>query len=198
MTFVLIHADRQATLLRDDPIVPASQVPAFNEARDLLDAVTTLRGDAADAAARAAEAARAEGYAAGHAEGLAAGAASIRDELMRLVQADAVRVEAQRADLARLALEVVRRIAADLGAPETVAALADRAAAAVAPDPAPVVRVHPDALSATRARLDPRIAVEADASLAPTDCVVATPLGEVRAGLETQLAALARAWGLSA
>ena len=198
MSFVLIHADRQATLLRDDPIVPASQVPAFNEARDLLDAVSALRGDAAEAVAAATEAARAEGYAAGHVEGLAAGAASIRDELMRLVQADAVRAEAQRADLARLALEVVRRIAADLGAPETVAALADRAAASVAPDPAPVVRVHPDALSATRARLDPRIAVEADASLAPTDCVVATPLGEVRAGLETQLAALARAWGLSA
>lgn len=198
MSFVLIHADRQATLLRDDPIVPAAQVPAFNEARDLLDAVTALRGDAAEAVEAAREAARAEGYAAGHAEGLAAGAASIRDELMRLVQADAVRAEAQRGDLARLALEVVRRIAADLGAPETVAALADRAAAAVAPDPAPVVRVHPDALSATRARLDPRIAVEADAALAPTDCVVATPLGEVRAGLETQLSALARAWGLPA
>ena len=198
MSFVLIHADRQATLLRDDPIVPAAQVPAFTEARDLLDAVSALRDDSAGLAEEAAAAARVEGYAAGHAEGVAAGAAAVRDELIRLMQADAVRVEAQRADLARLALEVVRRIAADLGSAEMVAALADRAAAAVAPDPAPVVRVHADAVAATRARLDPRVTVEADASLAPTECVIATPLGEVRAGLETQLAALARAWGLPA
>ena len=31
----------------------------------------------------------------------------------------------------------------------------------------------------------------------PTDCVIATPLGEVRAGLETQLTALARTWGIA-
>nr|WP_239024667.1 FliH/SctL family protein [Sphingomonas corticis] len=118
--------------------------------------------------------------------------------MLRLVQADAVRAQEQRGDLARLALEVVRRIAADLGAADMVAAMADRAAAGVAPDLAPTVRVHPDALAATRARLGERVAVEADAALAPTDCVIATSLGEVHAGLETQLAALARAWGLPA
>lgn len=198
MSFVLIHADREATLLRDDPIVPARELPAFTAARDLLDAVAALRDEAAGATEAAKEAARAEGYAAGHAEGLAAGAAAVREELLRLVQADAVRAQEQRGDLARLALEVVRRIAADLGAADMVAAMADRAAAGVAPDPAPTVRVHPDALAATRARLGERVAVEADAALAPTDCVIATPLGEVHAGLETQLAALARAWGLPA
>ena len=197
MSFVLIRADRDTTLLRDDPIVPAAEVPAFTEAQALLDAAAAIREAADRGAADAADRARAEGFAAGHAEGLAAGATAVREELLRLVQADAVRAEAQRGDLARLALEVVRRIAADLGAPDMVAAMAARAATSVAPEPQPVVRVHPDAVAATRARLGDRATVEADPSLATTDCVLATPLGEVRAGLETQLAALARTWGIA-
>lgn len=197
MSFVLIHADAQATLLRDDPLVPATDVPAFREARDLLDAAAAIRAAATRSAEAEAQTAREEARAAGHAEGLAAGDDAIRAELLRLAEADAQRSEAQRADLARLALEVVRRIAADLGAPDMVAALAARAAAAIAPDPLPVVRVHPDAVDATRVRLGSRATVAGDAALAPTDCVIATPLGEVRAGLDTQLAALARAWGLT-
>lgn len=196
MSFVLIHADAQATLLRGDPLIPASDVPAFQEARDLLVTAARIRAAAAQVADKAAAVARGEARAAGHAEGLAAGAEAIRAELLRLVAADALRAEAQRADLGRLALEVVRRIASDLGEPNMVAALAARAALSVAPDPKPIVRVHPSALDATRARVGTRASVEGDAAMAATDCVIATPLGEVRAGLETQLAALGRAWGL--
>lgn len=196
MSYVLIHADRQATLLRDDPVVPAADLPALYDARALLDAASTIRDDAERDAAEAVAAAHAQGLAAGRAEGLAAGAAEIRAELLRLAAATRAASAAQQADLARLGLEVVRRIAADLGAPAMVAALADRAAAAIAPDPRPVVRVHPDAVAATRDRLGTRATVDADPALDPTDCVIATPLGEVRAGLETQLTALARAWGI--
>ncbi|KQT35021.1 hypothetical protein ASG29_02495 [Sphingomonas sp. Leaf412] len=198
MSYVLIHADRQATLLRGDPVVPAADLPAFYDANALLDAASTIRDDAERGAADAIAAARAEGLAAGHAEGLAIGAAEVRDELLRLAAADAARTAAQRADLARLGLEVVRRIAAELGEPAMVAALAERAATTVAPDAHPVVRVHPDALAATRDRLAARAVVQGDAALAPTDCVLATPLGEVHAGLDTQLAALAQAWGVDA
>ncbi|MBY0301856.1 MULTISPECIES: FliH/SctL family protein [Sphingomonas] len=197
MSYVLIHADTAATLVRDDPIVPATDLPAFSEARTLLEAAAAIRDAAASDARTAADAAREEARAAGHAEGLATGAAQVRDELLRLAAADAARLTAQRDDLARLALEVVRRIAADLGPAEMVAALADRAAASVSPDPSPVVRVHPDAVTATAARLGSRARIEGDSRLSRDDCVLATPLGEVHAGLETQLAALARAWGIA-
>lgn len=196
--YVLIRADTAATLVRDDPLVPASDVPALTDIQAVLDAAARLRDDARTAANEIADVAREEARAAGRAEGIAAGQAEVREELLRLVQADAARAEAQRGDLARLGLEVVRRIAGDLGSPEMVAALADRAAAALAPEPVPVVKVHPDAVETVRARLSSRAAVEADATLDATDCVLVTPLGAVRAGLETQLAQLARAWGIEA
>lgn len=193
--FVLIRADAAATLLRDDPIVRAADVPVLTEADRLLAAASALRDDARRSSEHAAQVARAEGYAAGHAEGLAAGSAEIRDELLRLAGADAQRAAAQRADLARLALEVVRRIAADLGAPEMVAALAEKAAAAIAPETPLSVRVPPAALSRARERLGAQATVQPDETLRETDCVLVTPLGEVRAGLETQLAQLAKQWG---
>jgi type III secretion protein L len=198
MSFVLIRADAAATLMRDDPIVRAADVPVLGDVQRLLADAQALREDARAASVQAGEAARDEGYAAGHAEGLAAGAALVREELLRLAQADVARAEAQRTDLARLGLEVVRRIAADLGPADMVAALAEKAAAAIAPDSQLTVRVPAAALDATRARLGAGVAVEPDETLSATDCVLSTPLGEVRAGLETQLAQLARQWNVEA
>lgn len=195
--FVLIRADATATLLCDDPIVRAAEVSRLGDVDRLLAAATTLRNDASDASESAAEQARAEGFAAGRAEGLAAGAAELRDELLRLATADSERAAVQRGDLARLGLEVVRRIAADLGPAEMIAALADKAAAAVAPETPLTVRVPPPALARARARLAVRAKVEPDETLGPNECVLATPLGEVRAGLDTQLAQIARQWGVA-
>ena len=194
--FVLIRADAGATLLRDDPVVRAADVPVLRDADRLLAAAATLRKDARRASEDAAGEARDRGYEDGRREGLAAAAGEIRDELLRLAAADDERADRQRADLARLGLEVVRRIAGEIGSAETVAALADRAAAAVAPDAQLTVRVPPAALAATRERLGARAQVEPDETLGGTDCVLGTPLGEVRAGLDTQLTQLARQWGL--
>lgn len=197
MSFVLIRADAAATLMRDDPIVRAADVPVLGDVQRLLTDAQALREDARAASEQAGAAARDKGYAVGHAEGLAAGAALVREELLRLAQVDAARAESQRGDLARLGLEVVRRIAGDLGPAAMVAALAERAAAAVAPDSQLTVRVPPAALAATRERLGAGVAVEPDETLGATDCVLSTPLGEVRAGLETQLAQLARQWNVA-
>lgn len=198
--FLLLHADRAATLLADDPIVAANDVTRFGDVTALLDAATSLRDDAQEARDAALAAARADGFAAGHAEGRAAGDSSIRDELLRLAQEDAVRAETQRADLAKLALEVVRRIAGTVGAPDMIAGIAAQAAAQVAPETAATVRVHPASAAKVADRLANlrHIAVEADETLAPNDCVVATPLGRTHAGLDTQIAQLERAWGLTA
>lgn len=197
--FLLLHADRATTLLADDPIVSAKDVTRLGSATALLGAATMLRDDAQGARDATLAAARAEGFAAGHVEGRAAGEVSIREELLRLAQEDAVRAGAQRADLAKLALEVVRRIAGTIGAPDVIAGIAAQAAAHVAPETAATVRVHSDAVVATTRRLAGlrHITVEADDTLAPDDCVLATPLGRMHAGLDTQIAQLERAWGLT-
>lgn len=194
--FVLLHADRAATLLADDPIVPADDVARFADVTGLLGAASALRADADGAREAALATARDEGFAAGYAEGRAAGEESITEELVRLVEADAARAERQRTDLARLAIEVVRRIAGAVGSPEFVARIAAQATAEVAPDAFATIRVHPDAADRTSERLAGlrHVAVEGDTTLAPFDCVVETALGRTRAGLETQIALLERAW----
>ncbi len=196
--FILLHAQADASLLADDPIVPAADVARFAETVALLGAAAALRDDARGARDTALADAREEGYAAGHAEGRAAGDASIRDELARLAAADAARADAQREDLARLALKVVRRIAGSVGTDDFVAGLAAQAAAHVAPETAATVRVHPDAVARTRERLAGArlLSVEGDATLDPFDCIVETLLGRTHAGLDTQLAHLEQAWGV--
>lgn len=196
--FVLLRADRTATLLADDPVVPATDVTSFTRAAELLAEAESLRREAGAARDTVLADARSEGFEAGRGAGVAAGEDEVRATLLRLAKDAGEREDALRADLARLALEVVRRIAADIGEPQAVAAIAARAAQSVLPEATATVRVHPDALAATRDRLAGarNIAVEADAALATTDCVIDTSLGRVHAGLETQLAQLARTWGI--
>lgn len=198
MSFTLLAADRVATLLADDPVVPAAEIPPLRDALALLAAARDLH----DTRAAAVEAATAEGRAAGRAEGYRDGCAAGEEAAAALLADIAARErrhDAARAqEIARLALEVVRRIAGEVGPADTVAALAARAADAVAAPADLIVRVAPSALTATQARLGGRtgLRIVADPALDPLDCVVETPLGRARAGLATQLAQIARAWGL--
>lgn len=197
MSYVLLHADHHGTVLADDPLVPAAEVGAVREAAALLAEARAMR----DATEAETTGARARAFDAGHAEGLEQGrvaAAEAANAAMLRLTADAQAAEARRqGEVARLAIEVLRRIAGDLGEPVVIAALAERAAASVGNDTDAVVRVPPDALEVVRARLGerPGLSVEADPAIAGTDCVVETSLGSVHAGLETQLAAIERAWG---
>jgi flagellar assembly protein FliH len=185
MSFVVLRAGPYASLASDDPLVPAAALPAFADAISLLDGLAALAAQA-----------RAAGHADGLARGLADGRAQAAAELATsLADADAQLAAARaalRREAAGLAVAIVRRIAGGLGPADTVAALAETAAAALAPDPAAEVRVPAAALAATAARLRPwpRLVVVADPALAGDECEFRSGLGVVRAGLETQLAAI--------
>jgi type III secretion protein L len=196
----LIAANSAATLVTDDAVIPAREIAALRSASETLTAAASLRDavvaerDAATAAATAA------GYAAGHAAGREAAAAEARAALFDLTLRAADERGRARADVSRLALEVVRRIAGEIGDAATVAALADRAAAELLPDTVAVVRVAPEAREPTADRLQayPGLTVLGDAALGATDCVIETPLGASHAGLDVQLAAVERAWSADA
>jgi len=196
MSYVVLHADRLATTLAEDPIVPAADVARLHDLAGLLAEAARLRDAVATDVDAARAAARAEGFAAGYAEGRAAGEAEVREELFKLALRDQAALAARRADIARLAIEVVRRIAGEVGDPAMVAAIAEHAAATVAPDTKLTVRVAPSAEAATRERIDgrPGLVVEADPSLAADACVIETALGTAHAGLSTQLAQIERNW----
>lgn len=197
MSFLVLHADRLATALTDDPLVSADDVGRVQDALALLAEAGRLRAGAGDAINAARENARAEGFAAGRAEGLAAAESERQAELFRIALRDGELQRERQKDIARLALEVVRRIAGELDRGAMVAGLAERAAAQLAPDSMAVVRVAPAALDAVRARLDGRagLSVEPDPLLGEQDCVIETALGRTHAGLDTQLAQIERMWG---
>lgn len=196
MSFLVLHADRLATALTDDPLVSADDVGRMQDAIALLAEAGRIRAGTGETIDAARESARAEGFAAGRAEGLAAAESERQAELFRITLRDSELQRERQKDIARLALEVVRRIAGELGDGTMVAGLAERAAAQLAPDTVAVVRVAPGAIEAVRERLDGRsgLSVEADPLLAGQDCVIETALGRTHAGLDTQLAQIERMW----
>jgi flagellar biosynthesis/type III secretory pathway protein FliH len=192
MRYMTIHRDPWLAALVRGAHVPAAEVPQLRTAADLLAEARRIRASAAAevqaAAAKAADAARLEGLAAGRAEAEAEMGA-------RLFTLEAEAADARlalREQLLELALGIVRRIAGELGDGPLVAALAARATEEMLPDAKVVVRVHPAALAATRARLPGHVQVVGDAATAPLDCQIETPLGRTLAGLDVQLAAIAR------
>ncbi|TCP34363.1 FliH/SctL family protein [Sphingomonas sp. BK235] len=199
MSFTLLHADRLTTLLAESPIVRAEAIAPLRDSLALLAATRALHDGQAATVADAADAARRAAHDIGYREGRAAGEASAAALLATLAARDRARAEARAHEIARLALEVVRRVADGLGPADLVAALAARAAEAVADPGDMVVRVAPIAVAATERRLADRagLRVEADPALAPGDCEIETPLGRARAGLEVQLAQIARAWDVA-
>ena len=196
MSFLLLHADVAGTLLTDDPVVPRTEVAPLRDALTLLDAAGSARARAEAISEAAAAAARRDGQVAGEAQGLADAQAAIGAELLRLAEEAAAQEAAQRGDVVRLAMAVVRRIAGDLGE-ELVAGLAEQAAAALAAESQATVRVHPSARDAVARRLaaHARVRVEDDPALTATECVIETPLGRTIAGLEAQLGQIEQAWG---
>lgn len=196
MTFVALHADRLVTVVAADPLVPARDVGTVYDAAGLLAEAGRLRAAAEATIEAARETARADGFAQGEAAGRAAGEVATSEALARLEAAAVARDTARQADVARLAVEVLRRIAGELGDAAVIAGLAQRAAAALPAEIGATVRVPPAVVDDVRARLAPHAAltVEADAALDGTACVLETPLGRTHAGLETQLAAIGRAW----
>lgn len=190
MSYVLLTSAPTATLLTERAIIPAADVASLDTAVELIEALEAHR-------AVVARAARAEGFEAGRAEGLeraAARTAEILAETHRILDAERERLRGQ---TAALALEVVRRIAANLGPDATVAALAERAVRDLLPEEPIRVRVAAERVGAVAARLWPiheRVEVSAEPGLDPDECLIDTPSGHVRAGLAVQLAALEKAF----
>ena len=196
MTFVVIAASAAATLATDHPVIAADDVVTVGDAAAAVARAGQVLRSIDDMAAAATATARTEGHAQGYAEGLSVAAGETRAAL--LAQSVALNIERRRirADVTRLALEVVRRIAGDLGEAATVAALAERATADFLPDNIAIVRVSADAVATVTDRLRDftGLTIVGDSSVAANDCLIETALGVSHAGLEIQLAAVERAW----
>jgi type III secretion protein L len=126
----------------------------------------------------------------------AATAQQIQQEQVRILAETAAAAQRSiaslRREIAEAIAEGVARVIAGIDLAEAVARAAQRAVAELAAHHALVVHVNPLAHDRVAARLGARRAVRvvADATLPQDDCIVETPAGFVRAGLQQQLETL--------
>ena len=195
MTLALLVSGDDRAALTSAWRIPRVQVAALKDGLSLLKegdrrltrAVTEIESETA--------AAQQAGFEAGRAEGLRAAAAEVAARMARLSD-DASRERLETRDaIGRLALDVVRRIAGDLGPAQLAPAMVERAVREVLPDQPMRVRVAPGVAGVVGARLwaiNANIEVVADDQLGELDCVLETTSGRVQAGLDAQLSALER------
>lgn len=207
-SFMLWHRDPEARLgiASDRRVLRAAEVPALQEAQQLVDALHELLEQEQQRIAAACDQARADGLGQGLAQAQDQCRAQVADELARLTQAhDEERQRLQR-DVAALALEVFQKLLGEVPDQQRLARLAAQAARELLPARTWRLQVHPSQVAGLRAALlalDPQdqagldgAEIVADADLAEADCRLITEFGSADAGLDTQLQRLTRAWGI--
>jgi len=165
------------------------------------EALATLLSDSEARVARAADEGRSSGYEAGRAVGLEEIRNTLATEMTRLADQARQAQEVMQAEAVTLAMQIVRRIAADLAPEDSLLALAQSAAQECREEQSVVLRVHPWRLRAVQEKITLRAAAGkdllitdavADASLPESGCVLETRFGAIVADLDTQLDALTR------
>lgn len=206
--FMLWHRDPQARLgiTSDRRVLRAAEVPALQDAQQLLEDLRALHAQEHERVAAACAQGRAEGLQQGLADAADQTRAELADALARLTQAHEQARQQLQQDVATLALDVFQKLLGELPAEERLARLATQAARELLPARTWRLQVHPAQLGGLRAALaalDPgdkaglaQAEIVADANLAETDCRLTTEFGTADAGLAVQVQRLARAWGL--
>ena len=204
MSFLWWQRGGDARIASDRRVLRAAEVPLLQHALALRDTLERRRDEQVQAITEAIAAGRAEGHAAGLADGRAAAALELADTQHRLAAESQAERQRLRADIAALALQVVRKLLGQFADDEVLLALAATAAADLLPGATPVLLVHPQQAGALRARLDAAAQegeapfdVREDAQAAIGGCRLETEHGGVDVSLDAQLSRLAEAWGIS-
>ena len=207
--FMLWHRDPQAQLgiASGRRVLRAAEVPALQDAQQLVDSVRDLLAQEQARTAAACEQARAEGLSQGLAQAEAQSRAQVADAVATLTRAHEAQRQQLQHSVASLALEVFQKLLGELPAEERLARLAAQAARELLPARTWRLQVHPSQVAGLRAALqavDPAdkaglasAEIVIDPDLADTDCRLTTEFGTADAGLATQVERLARAWNLT-
>jgi type III secretion protein L len=198
--------EEPSRLLRDLPPGPGARIlrgasaDAWRDGYRFLTEASQIADQIKQMAREAYAAERARGYTDGRTEGA--------KEATRLVTDTANKVDRYLAtldlEIARLVMDVVRRVLGEFDAADLVSRAATRAIAEFRREKSLKVSVHPDALDRVRTALSSMITdgpgaaltIEADPQLGETGCVVSSEFAIVDASVETQLAAIAGALGI--
>ena len=200
MNLVTLLNTDMITLTSGKLVYGPDETGALKSAVAAAESLVAEQASAAERVAEAVEAGRDNGYKDGFESGLQAARAQIASEIASLARQAQAQLQQQRNHTADMAVQIVRKIAAQLGEAQTLAALAHQAAQEFAQDEIITLRVHPAHVESVRLRLrdlqqtGESVAhltnVVADAELADTGCVLDSRFGSVVADLDTQLNAI--------
>jgi type III secretion protein L len=191
-------------ILPDGPgrrILRAAEADAWSDGYRFLAAASA----AADRTRQEADAVYQARYAKGYEDGRAEG----EREATRLMSDTTAKVDRYLAgldrEIARLAIDIVRRVLGEFDAIDLVLRAASRAITDFRREKSLKVTVHPEALERARAALatdgggiGPSITVDADPRLEKMACVVASEFAVVDASIDTQLAAIMEGFNITA
>jgi type III secretion system HrpE/YscL family protein len=208
MSYLLWHRDRNVGYAASRVVLRAAEVPLLADAQALRDRLETLCVEREQRVAAAAEEARVKGYVDGREEGAREARDEIAATLVALATAATEERARVRAEIASLALQVVRKVLGQLPAENVLGALAETAAREMLPTGTLTLFVHPQRCEGVRAQLSasiaasvdgsaPRFDVQPDSDCAPDTCRIETEHGTVDASLDAQLRRLADAWGVT-
>jgi len=209
MSFLIWHRDRDLGFGSSRIVLRAREVPLLADAEALRDRIEQLSDEESRRISAATEQARAQGHEAGRAQGRQQARDELAETVIALTQAAAHERERMRGEIAALALEVVRKLMAQLPADGVLVALAETAARDMLPTQTMTLIVHPERCDAVRERLAAtaamaasegpamRFDVRSDAACGLDTCLIETEHGSVDASLDAQLERLGRAWGVA-
>lgn len=209
MSFLLWHNRGAARIASPRLVLRAAEVPLLQRSHELREQLERMLRDEAERIAATAREAAQQAHNLGREHGLREGRETMAATLTTLAQSAAREHERLRGDVGALALQVVRKLLGNFAEDALLAGLADTAAQEALPTQQMTLVVHPDLRDAVQARLSAlagqggedagalRCEVRGDAACERTACRIETEHGSVDASLDTQLARLAQAWGVT-
>ncbi len=197
--YTVLHGRRSLQVSTNRLVIPAAEVGAFTDAVQCAQALTSLLEHERARVANTLAAAQEEGMAKGRHDAERAAIGMVAEAVGRMARDAQNQRAAAREAVTTLALAVVSKLSASLGAMHVVPALIEQAVAELMPERAIRVRVGPTVLEVTRRHLSNMglaAEVRADETLGDFDCVVESSQGQSVISLDTQLSAIGKALGV--
>lgn len=197
--YTVLHGRRSLQVATQRLVIPVDEVGEFTSAVQCAQALTSLLEHERTRVAQALAAAQAEGLAEGRRDAEQAAGVQVAEAVARMVREVHAQREAARDAVGALALAVVAKLSAQLGAARVVPLLIEQAVQELLPERAVRVRVSPTVIEAVRRHVGTTgLAAElrADETLGEFDCVIDSRHGQAVVGLDAQLAAVGRALGV--
>jgi|GEM_PF-1038147 len=216
MSFVTLVNKGELSLSTDQLVIPATEVNALTNAIDVCDQLHMLLSTRKERLLEAEKQGFDEGFKQGLEEGLENGRADVAEQLSLIHAKAAGQQDKMKQSVVTLAMQVVRKIADDIGPANMVAAMAKKAVDELVSHSLLILHVHPCAVDAVKSRLniaehdshdEPtttdkidvaanssaralHIEVRSEASLSAQDCLIETEFGTTVASLDEQLRCL--------